>query len=178
MKTSRDGIFFIAGREALVLVAYEAGEHEDGTPRYSIGFGHSGAKKGDKITPKEAWRLLLQDVRTRERIIKNILKKPVTQHQFDAIVSAYYQGGNRNLLPLASVVNAGQADQIPEVLPLLDTNLKGEHIPGLKKRREAEAKIAKDSDYGVLFPIKMWRGNPRKTASAEYYAPGDDIDEI
>jgi hypothetical protein len=56
VKTSREGIQFIAGREALVLVAYEDGENPDGKPRYSIGFGDNSAKAGDKIAPDEAWK--------------------------------------------------------------------------------------------------------------------------
>jgi hypothetical protein len=63
MKTSRDGILFIAGREALVLVAYEDGENKDGTPRYSIGFGDNSAKKGDRITTAAAWEKLVKAVR-------------------------------------------------------------------------------------------------------------------
>jgi GH24 family phage-related lysozyme (muramidase) len=168
MKTSRDGILFIAGREALVLVAYEDGENKDGTPRYSIGFGDNSAKKGDRITTAAAWEKLVKAVREREKIVNRHLTESVTQGQFDAIMSAYYQGGTRNLLPLAAAVNAGQAAQIPDILPSLDTNLKGEHKPGLRKRREAEAKIARDNDYGTLTPIPMWRGDPRKTARYEY----------
>jgi len=175
VKTSRNGILFIAGREALVLVAYEDGENPDGTPRYSDGFGNNDAKKGDRTTPKEAWKRLVENVRKREKIINAMLIEPVSQHQYDAIISAYYQGGTRNLLPLASAVNAGQADQIPDILPMLDTNRKGEHKPGLKIRREAEARIAKDGDYGQLVPIKMWKGDPRKSKPMEYHPNPDDL---
>lgn len=175
MKTSREGIQFIAGREALVLVAYEDGEHPDGKPRYSIGFGDNSAKAGDKIAPEEAWKNLVANVRLREKVVNGTLTKPVTQHQFDAVMSAYYQGGTRNLLPLAAAVNAGQANQIPDILPALDTNRKGEHKPGLRLRREAEAKIARDGDYGALSPIPMWKGNPRKTARLEYYPTEDEL---
>jgi GH24 family phage-related lysozyme (muramidase) len=176
VKTSREGIQFIAGREALVLVAYEDGEFEDGSPRYSIGFGDNGARKGDKIDPKTAWKHLAANVRVRENIVNKYLKKPVTQHEYDAIMSAFYQGGTRNLLPLVAAVNAGQADQIPDILPSLDTNRKGEHKPGLRLRREAEAKIAKDGDYGVLSPIPMWRGDPRKTERLEYTPTADELE--
>jgi GH24 family phage-related lysozyme (muramidase) len=143
VKTSREGIQFIAGREALVLVAYEDGEFEDGSPRYSIGFGDNGARKGDKIDPKTAWKHLVANVRVRENIVNKYLKKPVTQHQYDAIMSAFYQGGTRNLLPLVAAVNAGQADQIPDILPALDTNRKGEHKPGLRLRREPKLRSPK-----------------------------------
>jgi GH24 family phage-related lysozyme (muramidase) len=95
MRTSREGIQFIAGREALVLVAYEDGEHPDGKPRYSIGFGDNSAKAGDKIAPDEAWKNLVANVRLREKVVNGTLTKPVTQHQFDAIMSAYYQGRNQ-----------------------------------------------------------------------------------
>jgi len=176
MRTSRDGILSIAGREALVLVAYQDGKFDDGTPRYSIGFGDNSAKAGDKITPAEAWKRLVHNIRERERIVNQHLKQPVTQHQYDAIMSAYYQGGTRNLLPLVALVNAGQADQIPEALPHLDTNLAGEHLKGLRMRREMEAKIAKDGDYGNLFPIPMWQGNPRKTPRQEYTPTADELE--
>ena len=175
MRTSRNGILFIAGREALVLVAYKDGENPDGTPRYSDGYGNNDAKKGDQTTPKEAWKRLVENVRKREKIVNAMLLKPVTQYQYDAIISAYYQGGTRNLLPLAAVVNAGQANQIPNVLPALDTNRKGEHKPGLKIRREAEARIAKDGDYGQLVPIKMWNSDPRMSTPMEYYPDPSDL---
>jgi lysozyme len=178
MKTSRDGIFKIAGFEALVLEAYHDGENDDGSPRYSLGFGSNDAKAGDKIGPKAAWQKLVKNIRDREKIVNKHLKKPVTQQQYDAIMSAYYQGGTRNLLPLAAAVNAGEADKIPEILPLLNRNKKGEAKAGLTIRREAEAKIAKDGDYGQLFPIGMWKGNPRTTKRFEYYASGEDLDEI
>jgi GH24 family phage-related lysozyme (muramidase) len=67
-------------------------------------------------------------------------------------MSAFYQGGTRNLLPLVAAVNAGQADQIPDILPALDTNRKGEHKPGLRLRREAEAKIAKEWRLRCVVP--------------------------
>jgi len=178
MRTSRDGIFWIAGREALVLVAYHDGENPDGSLRYSLGFGDNSAKAGDKIDPKTAWQRLVANIRQREKIVNKHLKKPVTQEQYDSIMEAYYQGGTRNLLPLAAAVNAGEAHKIPDILPLLDTNKSGEHKPGLKTRREASAKIAKDGDYGSLFPIKLYRGDPRKTKPVEYYASGEDVDEI
>jgi hypothetical protein len=76
VKTSREGIQFIAGREALVLVAYEDGEFEDGSPRYSIGFGDNGAKKGDKIDPKTAWKHLVANVRAREKSSTSTSRSP------------------------------------------------------------------------------------------------------
>jgi lysozyme len=178
LKTSRDGIAFIAGREALVLLAYEDGQNPDGTPRYSIGFGDNRAKEGDKITPKQAWKDLVANIREREKIVNIRLTRPVTQGQYDAIMSAYYQGGTRNLAPLASAVNAGQADQIPDILPVLDTNRAGEHKAGLKIRREAEAKMARDGDYGQLYPIKMWKGDPRKSKPVEYYLNETDLRDM
>jgi GH24 family phage-related lysozyme (muramidase) len=109
-------------------------------------------------------------------LINKVLKKPVTQHQYDSIMEATYQGGNRNLLPLAAAVNAGQADQIPDILPSLDTNKKGEHKEGLKMRRRLSAKIAKNGDYGQLFPIPMYKGNPRKTERFWYTPTADELE--
>jgi GH24 family phage-related lysozyme (muramidase) len=175
VKASRDCILWIAGREALVLVAYEDGD-DDGVPRYSIGFGDNSAKPGDKTTPKEAWKKLVANIRYREKVINKLLKRPVTQHQYDSIMEAYYQGGTRNLEPLAELVNAGEAYKIPEKLPSLDTNKKGEHKEGLKMRRQLSAKIAKNGDYGQLFPIPMYNGNPRKTERFEYTPTADELE--
>ncbi len=169
MKASRDLLLFIAVWEVLVTVAYEDGTFKDtGKPRWSKGFGDNSAREGETITPLQACKDLVANVRAREKVVQKVLKQPVTQHQYDAIMSAYYQGGTRNLLPLAAAVNAGQADQIPDILPLLDTNREGEHKPGLKLRREAEARIARDGDYGPLSPLTMHKGNPRKTRRIEY----------
>src|SRR6476659_2848064 len=104
MSLSRNGLLQLAGFEALVLTAYKDGEH------HSIGFGSNDPKlkPGDTITAKEAFTRLKADVAKREPIVNKALKVPVTQHQFDALFSLYYQGGSDGLKAVADLINAGE----------------------------------------------------------------------
>src|SRR5688572_23650590 len=137
MKTSLLGALFIAKREALVLVPYQDGTH------VSIGFGRNNPQPvPERITPKQAVRWLLEDIQEREGAVRRSLSKPVTQNQFDALVSAYYQGGNRNLHPLAQAINDNEHLKTAiEMFPLLNTNKAGEPKPGLTKRRLLEQAV-------------------------------------
>lgn len=168
---SRNGLLFIARREALVLVAYQDGPHK------SIGFGHNNPKlnDGDRITAKEAFALLKQDVASREKRVSDLLKVPVTQNQFDALMSLHYQSGNRYMPAVVALVNAKEIKVAAELFPLCDRNLAGDEIEGLKKRRELEVKVFVDSDYGNdLLDIPFWEGNPRSTPRKTYKVqPGD-----
>src|SRR5687768_592041 len=102
MKTSLLGVLFIARREGLVLVPYQDGTH------VSIGFGRNNPQPvPTRISPTQAMVWLLEDIQAREGAVNNSLKKVVLQNHFDALLSAYYQGGNRNLEPLADAVNKG-----------------------------------------------------------------------
>lgn len=178
MKASREIILWIANWEALVEVAYEDGKNKDGSLRYSIGFGDNSARKLDVTDPKTAWKKLIANIRDRDKIINKYLKRPVTQQQYDAIMEAYYQGGTRNLEPLAEAVNGGEADKIADKLPSLDTNKNGEHKDGLRKRRVASAKIAKDGDYGPLAPIPYYKGDPHKVRRLEYFPTDEEMGDL
>ena len=168
---SRNGILFIARREALVLVAYQDGPHK------SIGFGHNNPKlkDGDRIDAKQAFALLREDVKAREKRVSDLLKVPVTQNQFDAIMSLHYQSGNRYMPAVVALVNAKELKVAAELFPLCDRNLAGEEIDGLRKRRELEVKVFVDGNYGDdLLDIPFWEGNPRSTPRKVYHVqPGD-----
>lgn len=59
---------------------------------WSIGYGHLGAKEGQRITVEEAERLLARDLRWAEREV-NGLGVALEQCQFDALVSLVYNIG-------------------------------------------------------------------------------------
>ncbi len=170
---SRNGILFIARREALVLVAYQDGPHK------SIGFGHNNPAlvDGDTITAKAAFELLKQDVAAREERVSSLLKQPVTQHQFDAIMSLHYQSGNRYMPAMVALVNAKEFAVAASFFPLCNRNLAGDELEGLRKRRLLEQKVFLDADYGGddLFNIPMWHGNPKETPRETYVVQPDDL---
>lgn len=84
----------IKGFESLSLEAYPDGKAADGSTRYSIGYGHSGAKKGDTITREQADALFRSDIAQRELALMADIKQPATtQGQFDALASFAYNVG-------------------------------------------------------------------------------------
>lgn len=178
---SRNGVLFIANREALVLTAYQDGPH------CSIGFGSNSPalKLGDTITVRHAFDLLKADVTKREPGLFDRLRVPLSQHQADALFSLHYQSGNRYMPvkprekgdgrpDILRLVNAGDFDAAADAWPACDQNLAGEHISGLRKRRVMEQGVFVHGEYGSLDPLPYWPGPPRTTRMQQYHLqPGD-----
>jgi GH24 family phage-related lysozyme (muramidase) len=170
MRTSLLGVLFIARREALVLVPYPDGTH------VSVGFGRNNPQPVPRrITPKQAVKWLVEDIRDREAVVNNSLTEIVKQNEFDALLSAYYQGGTRNLGPLALAINKGDKKGAIELFPTLDKNRAGERKPGLHKRRLMEQAIFERGDYGQLLPLPLWEGDPKKTKPVDYWLTWEDF---
>ncbi len=168
---SKNGIMFIARREGLVLTAYPDGDH------MSIGFGHNNPKlsPGDTITAKRAFELLSEDIQKREPMVNKYLKVPVTQGQFDALFSLYYQGGTDGLEAVASYINKNDLQGAAKEFLMWDTNAKGKRIPGLLKRRGLEVAIFLAEEYGSVNPIPYWPGDPHKTKMQQYTLSEGDL---
>jgi GH24 family phage-related lysozyme (muramidase) len=150
-----------------VLVAYSDGHH------FSIGFGHNdpALTAASTITAEDAWALFAKDLIPREDAVNAMLKIPVEQHQFDACVSLYYQGGNK-LRVVADLINAGN---IPEAMAMqLSFNRDYTHSEfhlGLAKRRLAEVTMFMTADYGDLSKMKLFAADPRTTPFTEVPFP-------
>lgn len=166
MKTSPQGVRFLAKEEALVLCAYPDGEH------MSIGFGRNdpALKPGDTITIEQALEYLAADLVPRERAIEKMLKVPVTQNEFDPLVSAYYNKGNL-IVPVIAAINAGHKDEAMAAFLTINRNKAGVFKPGLALRRVREMDVFRNGNYGDLSKIKIWRGDPNKTKPEEIPFP-------
>lgn len=170
MQTSRQGILFIACREAIVEVPYQDGKY------LSLGCGHNGpdVKPGDRCTPQQALAQLKADLVVRERDVNRVLRVMLWQPTFDALVSLHYNRGNRDFPEMMALVNAGNMAGASAMFPTLDTNLAGQHLAGLRTRRLAEQKMFDNGDYGLLATIPWWKGDPHTTPRFEYVVqPGD-----
>jgi lysozyme len=88
MITSDKGIAIIKESEGLKLTAYKCPAGID-----TIGYGHTGnVAVGEKITEATAEELLKNDLKTFEKSV-NDLHLPLSQNQFDAIISFCYNLG-------------------------------------------------------------------------------------
>lgn len=177
---SRNGVLFIANREALVLSAYQDGPHP------SIGFGSNSPalRVGDTITVRDAFRLLRKDIAKREPGLNSRVRVPLSQQQWDALFSLHYQSGNR-YMPLdprpkgddrpdiLRLINAGQMGDAAAAWPDCDANLAGEQKAGLRKRRVLEQAVFLRGDYGQLDPLPFWPGAPVGKPQQYFLQPGD-----
>lgn len=107
----------------------------------TIGYGTtSGVKRGQKITEAQATALLGRDLMIFENAVKRLVKVPLSQNQFDALVSFAYNCGAANLASstLLKLVNANQFQLVPAQF-LRWNKGGGKVLAGLTRRRKAEA---------------------------------------
>lgn len=94
MKISRSGIDLITRWEGCKLTAYL-----DGGGVWTIGYGHTSAagapevKRGLKITFQDAKDIFVRDIVKYETAVDKAINRPMTQGQFDAMVSLCYNIG-------------------------------------------------------------------------------------
>lgn len=109
MKMSDEGINWLKSKEDKILdkngnhVVYDDQTKRpvpDGAPLpagATIGYGHlikSGEDFRGGITEKQAINLLRADIATAERAVRDNITVPITQHQYDALVSLAYNIGS------------------------------------------------------------------------------------
>lgn len=153
MRLSPLGRRFIQAREGLRLTAYPDGKNADGSPRYSVGYGHNGVPAGTTITKADAERLFDSDVASREQAVNTLVAKsvrPTTQQQFDALVSFAYNVG-LGAFQTSSPARLHQAGEYQAAADALRawTKSGGETNPELVNRREAERNVYLGGSYGV-----------------------------
>ena len=89
MNISQNGIDLIKRFEGCRLEAYKCPAGV-----WTIGYGHTaGVKKGDKISQELAEVYLKKDLYIRCTQVSNLVKVPLTQNQFDALLSLEYNIG-------------------------------------------------------------------------------------
>lgn len=145
-KINKAGLDLIKSFESCKLSAYRCSAGV-----LTIGWGHTaGVTEGMTITQSRADQLLSQDISIYEKDVSRLVKVPLTDNQFAALVSfafncgsdidtdATAEGlGDSTLLKLLNAGNiGGAADQF-----LLWNKSNGKVLSGLTRRREAEKKL-------------------------------------
>jgi GH24 family phage-related lysozyme (muramidase) len=172
VKLSDKGKRVLAQVEACVLTPYQDGKH------HSIGFGHNGPEVAamGPISVEKAFEMLEEDLKPREARINELIKKPITQEQFDALVLLHYQSGNRYLPLAAHMINYGEMGALKRAWNTWSYSAQGKKMSGLETRRQREKDIFFKGDYGPIdSPIKLWKGNPRTTPYAPYKIKDSDL---
>lgn len=117
---------------------------------YTLGYGARYDKKGKPvtkdtpaITEEEATELLKRDLKIAEAAVSKYVKVPLTQNQFNALVSFTYNCGSGTLQKsaLCAKINARSTISEADFTPYSKARQNGVLVvlPGLLKRRKEEA---------------------------------------
>jgi lysozyme len=150
MKTNEAGIALIKEFEGLRTTAYQ-----DSVKIWTIGYGHTSAAgaptvaKGMKITKEQAVQILRADLDKFEQAVSKIIKVPVSENAFAAMVSLAFNIGPGAFArsSVARFVNAKQIDKAARAFGMW-VKAGGNTLPGLVRRRAAEAALFLTPDEG------------------------------
>jgi len=151
----KDGIDFIKGFESFVAYPYDdkvppvkgkyrewKGEPLKGTA--TIGYGHTNSAKhplkvvpGIRITEADACKILDVDLDECEGDVNRLVKVPLTQGEFNALVSFTFNCGTANLKKLIAPLNKGDYAATRAKFDEFIRS-KGEVMKGLIRRRDGE----------------------------------------
>lgn len=138
MKTGQGGIQLIKAFEGCQLHAYKCPADV-----WTIGYGNTfykngtKVKQGDYITQQQSEDLLIDLLPRYEKTVLSNIKVPLTQNQFDALVSFCWNCGSSKTL--FSLINNKASEE--EIKKFWENNYikgGGKILPGLVKRRKAE----------------------------------------
>lgn len=144
MRASDRCIELIKGHESLQLVAYLC---PAGVP--TIGYGHTGpdvtrlhVAQRYRIDEQRAEGLLRFDLQEAEDAINDLVRVPLAQHEFDALVSFVFNVGRGKFASstLLRRLNQGRKADVPEQLARWKYG-GGVILPGLVRRRAEEAEL-------------------------------------
>lgn len=142
MKTSERGLEFIKEHEGLVLEAYP--DPATGGEPWTIGVGHTGSDvhEGLVITEERAMELLRRDVEEAERCIERNVRVPLTQPEFDSLVSWIFNLGCGNFRGSTMLKKLNDSDYDGAAAEIPKWNrAAGKVMAGLTKRRAAEREL-------------------------------------
>ena len=144
MQISEEGKNLIKKFEGCELEAYKwaAGV-------WTIGYGHiKTAVEGMKIDQATANELFDEEMGEYETYVNTAVTVPLSQNQFDALVSWVFNLGNGNLnaSTMLKVINSGDHAGVPAQIKRWN-KAGGKVLEGLIRRREAEALLYEGKDW-------------------------------
>jgi lysozyme len=136
---SGEGLALTEQFEGCRLTAYQ-----DQVGVWTIGYGHTGADvtPGLTITQQQAEALLAKDVLASARCVNSMVKVPLTQGEFDALVDFVFNLGAGAFVrsTLLAALNAGDFAKAAAQFECWD-RAGGVVVAGLLRRRQAELRL-------------------------------------
>lgn len=126
---------FLKGYERFRPTAYKPTNSD----KWTLGYGHTkGVKEGDTCTMAQALEWLHQDALNAVMEVRRLVTVPLTQNEFDALVSLIFNCGSDPLThTLGHMLNAGNKAGAADQFKRWHFQA-GKDLPGLTPRRMAE----------------------------------------
>lgn len=149
MNVSNSGLTFLKRWER-----FRAQPYNDGYGNLTIGYGHVilPGEKYTQLTEAEAAALLAKDVAWAESVVNQLVRVPLSQSQFDALVSLTFNWGSGNFTNSShlALLNAGDYAGTAQRIREHPVTSGGQLSQGLVNRRAAEAELfARDGIYSL-----------------------------
>ncbi|MBO7305223.1 MAG: lysozyme [Bacteroidales bacterium] len=145
MRTSQRGIDLIKEFEG-----YSERVYMCAGGKYTIGYGHTrGVEVGDACTREQAEKYLREDLQEAEESVLALITVPLSQNQFDALVSLVYNIGSGNFYDstIRRVINANGGDMEKyRKAWMMWVKSRGKVLKGLERRRVAEFNLFCSND--------------------------------
>jgi lysozyme len=138
MNISDKGLDLIKSFEGCRLKAYL-----DSVGVATIGYGHTkGVQMGDVCTQAEADDYLKEDCADAEKCVNSAVSVPLTQHEFDALVSFVFNLGCGNFRKSTLLRKLLDSDYDGAAIEFRKWDKAGGQVlAGLTRRRDAEARL-------------------------------------
>ena len=139
-----EGLSLIKKFEGCELEAYQCSAGV-----WTIGYGHTkGVTPSDSISQEEAEQMLVDELHEYESYVNDFVTAPLSQNQYDAMVSWVYNLGPANLKAstMLKVLNAGEYEEVPAQMKRWN-KAGGKVLDGLVRRREAEALLYQGREW-------------------------------
>ncbi len=170
--TSAAEVERLKGYESLRLNAYP--DPGTGGAPWTIGYGHTGpdVHPGETITREKATSLLRGDLAGAEAEVRKDVKVPVSQDQFDALVSFQFNTGALGSSTLLHKLNAGDYAGAHAEFGRWVHGGAGQVMPGLVTRRAQEARLFGDHAPGATGRAPASPAPPSGPSSASRLSAG------
>lgn len=133
---SDEGLSLIKKFEGLRLTAYQ-----DAVGIWTIGYGHTGpdVTPGMRVTQEQAESLLRKDVAEAEDAVRSLVKAPISQSQYDALVSFVFNVGRTAFMNSTLLRLLNQGDWVSAAAEFAKWHKAGKKaLEGLLRRRIEE----------------------------------------
>lgn len=140
--------------------------------KWTIGWGHTkGVKSGMNASVEECEKMLVEDLNEAGAVVKRMVHVPLSQLQYDALVSFVFNlgAGNFKSSTLLKKLNKGLYDEVPEqIMRWNKARVDGvlQPLKGLTRRRTAEAAMfAMDAPLADEEGADLMAQKPEPTAT-------------